>query len=233
MGYIKTLVCLANSRKPSGRCVAGREMVGGDFGDWIRPVSARSTQEISFNERRYQNGSDPQVLDIIAIPMIKPQPQNQQQENHLIDETGCWEQKGTLTWSDLQAAVEDPQGPLWVNGYSTNNGKNDQVPKSRTPGLSRSLYLIRPEVLTLVVASEGGTFGPLRRRVRAQFEISGYPYCLVVTDPPIERTYSRDKEGEFRVDEALLCVSLGEIYHGYAYKLAAAVITPNRASDKP
>lgn len=205
MGYTKTIVCLANSRKPpSGRCVAGREMLASGFGDWVRPVSTRPTQEISEEERRYKDGVDPQVLDVIAIPLIKPQPQNHQQENHVIDVDCYWEKKGTVSWSDLQAAVEDPKGPLWLNGYSSSNGENDQIPQSRASKLTRSLYLIRPDVLRLAVASEGGSFGPPRRRVRALFKFFGHRYCLVVTDPQVERDYLRGKDGATRINSPLL-----------------------------
>ena len=41
MGWIMDsikIVCLANSRKISGRCIAGKIM---DSGKWIRPVSSR------------------------------------------------------------------------------------------------------------------------------------------------------------------------------------------------
>jgi hypothetical protein len=39
MPYRKTIVCLANSRKYQGRCVAGVEWQGQMIGGWIRPVS--------------------------------------------------------------------------------------------------------------------------------------------------------------------------------------------------
>ncbi len=83
MGYTKTIACLANSRKPpsGGRCVAGREVTPSGFGAWIRPVSVRPTQEISEEERRYQDGTDPQVLDVIAIQLASAQPQLHQKEN--------------------------------------------------------------------------------------------------------------------------------------------------------
>jgi hypothetical protein len=161
--------------------------------------------------------------------MIRPEPQHHQQENHVIDADDYWAKRGTVSWRDLQPAVEDPAGPLWLNGYSSSYGHNDRVPEDRANGLPRSLYLVRPDELMLVVASEGGDFGPPRRRVRARFKLCGHSYCLVVTDPWMERQCLAKSDGETKLDDALLCVSLGEAFHGFPYKLAAAVITAQRA----
>jgi hypothetical protein len=229
LSYTKTLVCLANSRKPpSGRCVAGREKVGNRLGAWIRPVSARPTREISEEERRYEDGSDPKVLDVISIEMTAAQPHDHQQENHVIDDSYYWDKRGTASWSELQMAVEDPAGPLWINGYSSSYGMNDRVPEVSLAALGRSLYLVRPSDLQIVVASEGGDFGPPRRRVRARFKLCGDSYCFVVTDPPVEREHLAKGDGETAVSPVLLSVSLGEVFNGYAYKLVASVITPQR-----
>lgn len=231
MSYTKTIVCLANSQKHgSGRCVAGREWLPEEgVGSWVRPVSARPTLEVSEEERQFEDGTDPNVLDIIAVPMVGPQPQHHQQENHLIDENFYWVKQGAVTWSQLQVAVEDPAGPLWLNGQSSFNGLNDQVPESHAVGLQRSLYLIRPEALTLTVGPEGGAFGPPRRRIRARFTVCGHSYCVVVTDPRVQRKLLAQSDGETVLEDALVCMSLGEVLRGYAYKLAAAIITPRRA----
>jgi hypothetical protein len=228
--YTKKIVCLANSRKPpSGRCVAGREVTASGFGAWIRPVSARPTEEISLEERRYMDGRDPSLLDLIAITMNGPQPHRHQQENHLINADAYWVKNGAVGWQELQAAVEDPAGPLWLNESSSYHGKHDRVPEASLDAFSRSLYLVRPDQLQIVIAPEGGNIGPPRRRVRAQFNLCGYSYKMVVTDPLAEGHFLAGKDGEHAIGEALLCISLSEIFHGYAYKLAAAVFTRQRA----
>jgi len=229
MGYSKTIVCLANSRKPpSGRCVAGREMAGGRIGAWIRPVSARSSREISEEERRYENGGDPKLLDLVRIQFARHEPEKHQQENHVIDDEYYWERKSRASWQDIQGAIDSP-GQLWLNHSSSSYGQNDRVAEDQAAQLTTSLYLIRPDSLSIAVASEGGDFGPPRRRVRARFQLQGTHYCFVVTDPWVERQYLAKSDGVTSVDEALLCVSLTEPFHGYAYKLVAAVITPDRA----
>jgi hypothetical protein len=85
VNYSKKIVCLATSRKPGGRCVAGREITPEGYGGWIRPVSARASAEISLKECEYENGEEPDILDIIDIPMIGAVPRVHQTENHMID----------------------------------------------------------------------------------------------------------------------------------------------------
>jgi hypothetical protein len=223
--YTLTIACLANSRKLSGRCVAGRVVQAGQLGEWIRPVSARPNEEISEEERRYENGSDPQIMDVIKIPMREARPTGYQQENHLIDPDYYWERVGHANWADIQGAVEDPGLALWPNGYHSSYGVNDRVPADVAATLGCSLYLVQPENIKVRVVREGASFGNPRRRVRANFNLSGSFYSLVVTDPVAERLYLAREDGEDQVRDALLCTSLGEVYQGFAYKLVATLIT--------
>lgn len=230
MSYTKTIVCLANSRKPpSGRCIAGREYRSGKFGDWVRPVSGRDSREVSEEERRFEDGTDPQVLDIISITMKRAVPHGHQQENHLLHDGYYWERLGRLSWTEALTAVDSPKGVLWENGCSSRHGLNDQVPQSRATTYKRSLYLVQPENLRIVVSTDDNGRFASRRRVRAHFKLGKATYRLVVTDMPVERKFFAKDDGEYSIAKALVCISLSEPYNGNAYKLAAAVITPNRA----
>ncbi len=227
MSYEKTILCLANSRKNSGRCIAGKEKLGDGYGEWVRPVSARPSEEISEEERRYEDGRSPKVMEIISVPMAEPKPHLHQIENHLINDEYYWERIGIVNWTDLDGALDDVVGPLWFNGSSSSNGSNDEVPEGELPGIASSLCLVRPGDLRIGVAREGGVFGPAKRKVRASFSLNQLLYRLVVTDPEIEKAYLAGNDGTYPVEDAILCISLGEVFNGKAYKLVAAVITPD------
>ncbi len=232
VSYEKRIVCLANSRKPpSGICVAGRELDGSGFGGWVRLVSSRPTREVSLEERRIDIGRDVEVLDVIRVRLSRPEPERYQTENQVFDDRCRWKWSGTVSWEQLQPAVEDPGGPLWLNGDSSSHGQNDRVAEAAAAALGRSLYLVRPDYLRIQVGVEGTGTATAQRRVRARFRLAGCWYCLAVTDIPVELDYLARPDGRYVIDEALLCVSLGEVFHGHAYKLAAAVITPQRAAE--
>jgi hypothetical protein len=219
----KTILCLANSRKHSGRCVAGIELIDEVAQGWVRPVSARAGREVSEREREYADGSDPDVLDIIAVPLVEARPEGFQTENWLLDPDHYWEKIGTATWDDL-ADLQDRPETLWVNGASTYHGENDRVALDDAEALKNSLALIRVDHVRLQVHTPGDAFGDPKRVVRAHFTYSGATYALLVTDPRYKREYLARTDGDYDLEESYLTVSLGEPWNGYTYKLVAAII---------
>ena len=227
MNYTKTIVCLANSRKISGRCIAGKEKTEQGFGGWIRPISNRPAGEISEDERMYQNGDDPQVLDLIEIPLFEYRPHYYQTENHLLDDRYCWKKVGQVKRDELHSLIDLVEGNLWVNGYSSYKGTNDRIPEEIANKLDNSLVLIQPEQLSILVDTEGGEFGNAKRKVRAKFILNNKQYKLAITDPRIERAFLKKKDGQYPLlaQNIYMCLSIGEPYNGFCYKLAASLIT--------
>jgi hypothetical protein len=117
MAYVKRIVCLANSFKKGGSCVAGREIIGTRLGGWIRPVGDRSTAEVKSSESRYDKGV-PKLLDIIDVPLLRAEPRHHQTENHVIDASQRWVKASELPFEALAQMVDRPAS-LWINSGST------------------------------------------------------------------------------------------------------------------
>lgn len=224
--YSKTIIVLANSRKISGRCVAGKELVGTTFGGWVRPVSLRPAGELSEADRQFQDGTDPKLLDVVEIPMSKHLPHGFQTENHAIDDQFYWVRKRRCTSAELKAALDLAATKLWDNNSSSSNGLNDRVADATAANLSGSLLLIEVPKLTISIAIEGAHFNNAKRKVRGSFTHNNTRYILTITDPVIEREYLKKDDGEYDAGSATLCISLGDSFQGYAYKLIAGVIFP-------
>lgn len=228
---VNRILCLANSRKLSGRCVAGREVKDVRPGAWLRPVSSREHQEVSEQERQYEDGTDPKVLDVIDIPLIEACPHEFQQENWLLDPDFYWTRKSRVDWSGLLPYVE-PTGLLWLNNNSSYNGLNDRIPLDVAADLRSSLRLIHVPQLTIDVFCPGAAFGNPKRRVQGRFELNGDDYWLWVTDPVYERRFLAQPNGTYRLEECCLTISLGEPYDNHVYKLIAAIIERKEVDDQ-
>lgn len=124
----------------------------------------------------------------------------------------------------VKPALEDPAAPLWIDGYSTYKGRNDQIPFAAIASVTDSLRLIRIDRLQLVVCRPGEAFGNNKRRVQGRFRHAETGYALWVTDPRYERKYLSKLDGTYELGECCITVSLSEPYQDSCYKLIATII---------
>lgn len=220
MGNIE-IVCLANSRKISGRCIAGKII---ESKKWIRPVSNRDGEEISEEERRYKNGQMPKLRDIISIPIKEHRPKFFQNENYLIDDAYYWGKTDVFN-GNLKDYLDYPQY-LWGTDSSSNQGENDRIPEENCSNYNDSLYLIKPQTLKIIVQVEYPGYEYEKRKVRAEFKYNDTIYIFPVTDPVIEQKYLSGGDGDFilHTENIYLCVSVGLPYNDFCYKFLASII---------
>jgi hypothetical protein len=174
---------------------------------------------------RLQDGTQPQLLDILQISFDRAVPHGCQVENHHINGT-AWQRQGRLQFADLAAMVEN-QPDLWGSGSSTWNGLNDKLSLEHAALQPDSLRLIRPSNFRLVVSTEGAAFGNPRKAMRALFDVGQTSYNLKVTDPVFtdqKNEYSEDVA--YQLENVIICVSISEPWNSYHYKLVAAIFTP-------
>ncbi len=221
------MVCLANSRKHGGRCVAGFTWGMVPEREWVRPVTSYGCGELNW-ECLYTDCSDPKPLDIVELALLSSRPVSFHTEDCLVDSNQTWRKIGVAPFPQVAACAEPPDGPLWINAGCTANGINDRIPAEDAAPLRTSLKLIQPDRLTLKATIEGRE--RRKRMVRGSFLYGAQEYTLSVTDPVIEREFAAYGVGAARqLRRPLLCLSVSELFalRNEHYKLIAAVIEPN------
>ena len=89
--------------------------------------------------------------------------------------------------------------------------------------------------IQLIVGAKAPQYSA-KRSVQAVFTYAGTVYRLDVTDPVIERNGLAQEDGNYEIENVILCVSLGDPHQtpgkleSYFYKLVAAVIFKERFS---
>ena len=122
MPYVKRIVVLANSYKTGGTCIAGKEVLAAGYGGWIRPVSERAGEELSWSEAQYRRGQRPKLLDVIDVPVLGPSAgRSHQAENHLIDAARRCVRVGQHPVEAVAELRDEPE-TLWTNCGNTFGG---------------------------------------------------------------------------------------------------------------
>lgn len=206
---MKRLKCVvfASSLKHGGKCIAVKDF---NSKKWFRLVYDSSGSAVPFENAVFLNcygGPYPLIpLKVVSIPMDKNSPIFGQPENTILG-SGSINQVEPFVVNDISDFLDNPND-LW--------GEGECISDSNVANIAQSLYLIKPE--TAKLETEPNTFdGKLKRYV--SFKYNMLEYRLSCTDPKFD---SLLKEENFTIQA--LCISLGENFKGYHYKIVASIL---------
>lgn len=236
------IICLANSFKHGGRCIAGFKT---DGSGWIRPVSKKIDGTLYEEHYQLSDGGVPVLFSILRIECYKPNPQCHQPENWVVSE-GTWEQVGMAKIEQLNQLLayeihQASKGSALLGNCSDRwewNGLQENP-------IAHSLCLIKPQNLMWKILTSRYSD---KRKVRAIFNLQDIQYDLGITDPEWIELINPLPDGEydsedlineleledFDPDKFLLTISLGEPFQppleesDYCFKLVAAVINTQK-----
>lgn len=226
------ILCLANSNKMRGSCIAGLRL---DGGGWIRPVARTPHGELYPAHYILQDGSCPQLFDRIRISFLERSPSAHQPENwEIADQPWQLISRGLTAESAALLKSHLVNGPALFGDYS-HKILSDRF---ETEPAEASLCLIRPGNLRWTI--EHLPYNS--HKASARFRLAGTSYRLSVTDPAWLDAFRALPPGDYPVTACgiaaeltvLLTVSLSEPWEdGYCYKLVAGILPlePNPATE--
>lgn len=216
-------ICLANSRKLGGRCIAGIQIQNNE---WIRPVSNFPEGSLVSQHYTLDTGNAVALLDVVRINVREPKPELTQPENWILADSR-WRHIRTLSANEAFQSLESliDSGPVLLGNTTDRININSLAGQS----VNASLTLINPRSLRWhITTSLRGS-----RQTRAQFDVGGQCYNIAVTDPLWHSklgeltigNYQRNVCGLRPSDRILFTVSLGKpMTNGECFKLVAGVI---------
>lgn len=202
----QTVLILASSRKPGGRCVAGK-IVGTN--QWIRPVGNAAGSALTTDQAVYTNSYGGQrVKPLIKVEMELGThvPLGHQPENYLYVPGWVQTRGYGVKAHQLHPYLDSPE-TLWG---SNSDRVSDHDVRHGIVVVHQSLYLI---AVSDIVFSRNAY-----NSRRTTFTYNELSYTLACTD----LNYERFEDGTL-APNGILCISLGEDYNGDHYKIVATI----------
>ena len=217
----KHFICLANSYKHGGRCVAGIEVVPQSDGSldivrhdngrprWIRPVSMSANGEIPNHL-----AESFKVFSLVKLTDVEPCPDKAHSEDvHCSRMEICpFELSPTKAFLD-QLIDTRHQAVFYYRGKA--------IPATMIDRLDYSLMLIRPENVSAYCDEEREN-----SKYRIKFTYFGANYDFPITDPVFLEQFKNNPEIYSDLNGVYLVLSLGLEFEGFHFKLVAAVVFP-------
>lgn len=196
----KQIIIFADSIKHHNHCVAGKCT---ETGEWVRPVADANGKELTNQQVQYQNVHGTyhiKPLQKINMEFHRAVPLMHQPENYIITQS-LWTQSYNIKPHEIINYVDQPQD-LW--------GQENRVAYPPQTHIEQSLYLVQVDNVELYKNGQD------KRRI--SFEYNNIEYDLAVTSKNFDQIHDNDE-----AIQNILCISLGEPYQGFCYKLVAGI----------
>ena len=221
----KYFVCLANSYKRGGRCLAGIEIAYSQEGQWeivrnkdgsphwIRPIA-----NTPFGEIPIHVANNIKLLSVVKLTGVEACPECIHSENVHYSQIEVF----PLSYSSEQNVLN-----LFVDNVhqSVFGNRGKAVSADMVPGLNYSLMLIHAENVQVYEDNNRE-----KSRNRIKFNYFGAEYDLPITDPTFLDEFRTETESRAIIPNVFLTLSLGLEFEGWHHKLVAGVIIPYGSS---
>jgi hypothetical protein len=201
----KQIIILANSRKLSGRCVAGKDHEG----QWIR-ITKGGHEPIPVSEAiNYPIGS---VIEVSGLVNTPSRTYNFHTENSIYNRTRYI---GNFRRDLIDRFLDHPDDIF---------GEGRVLDEEEAQELDYSLLFVEVQNLRLYYRN----YGQYGYKLRGDFEYNGITYTdISVTDSDTEARFANHRYPYSETyDRAYITISLGEIFNGGSYKLISGIIIP-------
>lgn len=212
---LKRFVCLANSFKEGGRCLAGIELDSENnpvFENgrpkWLRPVSSLGHGAIDTDYV-----SQLKILDVVEFDMGEFISRGTYQCENVSYLNPIFNTVGTFDIAQLRNLCD--------NRFQIFGNKGKAIIEDKIGLLNHSLLLINPSEFEVYEKVYSDSQYPQQRLM---IKYNGYQYDLPITDPVFLRKYQADPAIMDDIRNIYVSLSVGVLHEGWYNKLVAGII---------
>ncbi len=217
----KYFVCLANSYKRGGRCIAGIEIVFDNIGGWKpvrnedgRPRWIRPIAKTTYGEIPNFAAENIDMLSVVKLTNVVACPERCHVENVYYSCMEACEYNTSWESNMMNQLIDSKHQSIFHN-------RGRAVSAEMLAGINYSLMLIHPDK-----ASAYRDENREKSKNRMKFTYYGIEYDFPITDPAFLDEFKREPERYDEIPGVYLALSLGLEFEGWHHKLVAGVIIP-------